>query len=293
MPSRRTTSDSFACVFSSAKPNTTCTPAASSARARRMLVSSSKRARSSTIGGDRLAGLRRLDQRLDDRAVAAGAIQRLLHRDHVGVLRRLAQELHHDVEALERMVDDDVLGADGGEAVAAEIADALGEARRVGREQQVRPVIDDQLPQIDDTEDAVGRRAISSGVAPSSARPARAVPPACRRRTEMDRHAAPAALQRGLVGADQVLGLFLEFHVGVADQPEQCPARSPEAREQPVEEQPHQIFEHHEADRFSPVRCAGRRMNRSTWRAAAAAPACRARPPRAAAAAPSPGPCWG
>ena len=38
---------------------------------------------------------------------------------------------------------------------------------------------------------------------------------------EMDRHAAAAALQRGLVGADEVLRLFLELHAGVADQPEQ------------------------------------------------------------------------
>ena len=39
---------------------------------------------------------------------------------------------------------------------------------------------------------------------------------------EMDRHPAAAALQRGLVGADQVLGLFLELHVGVADQAERA-----------------------------------------------------------------------
>jgi len=36
------------------------------------------------------------------------------------------------------MVDDDVLGPDGGEAVAAEVPDALGEARPVGRELEVR-----------------------------------------------------------------------------------------------------------------------------------------------------------
>ena len=54
------------------------------------------------------------------------------------------------------MVDDDVLGADRGEAVAAEVTDALGEAGRVRREQQIGTVIDDQLPQIGDAEDAVG-----------------------------------------------------------------------------------------------------------------------------------------
>ena len=73
----------------------------------------------------------------------------------LGSLRRLAQELHHHVEALERVVDDDVLGADRREAVAAEIADALGEARRVGRELQVRPVIHDELAEVRDAQQAV------------------------------------------------------------------------------------------------------------------------------------------
>ena len=47
-PSRRTTSDSLAWVFSSMKPYTTCTPARSRSRAQRMLASSSNRAFSST-----------------------------------------------------------------------------------------------------------------------------------------------------------------------------------------------------------------------------------------------------
>ncbi len=94
-------------------------------------------------GGDRLTRLGRFDQRLDDGAITASAIERLLHRDHVGIGGGLAQELDHHVETLERMVDDDVLGPDGGKAIAREIADALGEARGVGREQQIRAVVDD------------------------------------------------------------------------------------------------------------------------------------------------------
>ena len=105
--------------------------------------------------GDGLAGLRRLDQRAGDRAVAAGAVERLLDGDHVRVARRLAQELHHHVEAFVGVVDDDVLGADRREAVAAEIEDALGEARRVGREQQVRPVVHDELRQVGHAEQPV------------------------------------------------------------------------------------------------------------------------------------------
>ena len=61
--------------------------------------------------GDRLAGLGRLDQGRDDRRVLAGPVQRLLDRDDRRIARRLVQELHHHVEALIRVVDDDVLGA--------------------------------------------------------------------------------------------------------------------------------------------------------------------------------------
>ena len=51
----------------------------------------------------------------------------------------------------------------------------------------------------------------------------------------MDGHPATAALQRGLVGAHQILGLFLEFHIGVADQPELPLADHPVAREQAMQ----------------------------------------------------------
>ena len=85
----------------------------------------------------RLAGLGRIDQRAHDRAVVRGAVERLLDRHDVRIDRRLAQELHHDVEGFVGVVDDDVLLADRREAVAAMLADALGKARIVGRELQV------------------------------------------------------------------------------------------------------------------------------------------------------------
>ena len=98
--------------------------------------------------GDRLARLRRLDQGADDGAVLAGAIKRLLDRHHIGIGRGLAQELHHRVEAFEGMMDDQVLFADGGEAIAAMIADALGEAGDVGLELQIGALRDDELGQV-------------------------------------------------------------------------------------------------------------------------------------------------
>ena len=126
--------DSLAWVFSSMKPKTTCTPARSRSRAQRMLASSSKRAFSSTSAVTDLPASAASTSCLHDRRLRRGAVERLLDRDHVGIARRLLQELHHHVEQLVGMVDDQVLLPDRGEAVAAVIADALGEARIVGHE---------------------------------------------------------------------------------------------------------------------------------------------------------------
>src|SRR5215470_2056276 len=90
-------------------------------------------------GRDRLASLGRFDQRLHDWRVVGRAVERLLDRDHRWVAGGLADELRDDIEALVRMVDDNVLLPDGGEAVAAHVADALGETGVEGLEQQVGP----------------------------------------------------------------------------------------------------------------------------------------------------------
>ena len=83
--------------------------------------------------GDRLARLGRLAERGDDRAVARGAVERLLDRQHVGVERGLVQEAHHDVEGLVGVVQQHVLLADRGEDVALEVLHPLGHARGEGR----------------------------------------------------------------------------------------------------------------------------------------------------------------
>ena len=62
--------------------------------------------------GDLLAVLGRAFESPDDRASAAGAVERLLDRQHLGVLGGPLDEVHHRAERLEGMVDQDVLGAD-------------------------------------------------------------------------------------------------------------------------------------------------------------------------------------
>src|SRR5271163_2499857 len=57
----------------------------------------------------RLSGLGGLGQFPDDRAVFAGAVERLLDRRDGGVACSLPQKLNDDVKALIGMMDDDVL----------------------------------------------------------------------------------------------------------------------------------------------------------------------------------------
>ena len=56
------------------------------------------------------------------------------------------------------MVDDDVLVPDRGEAVAAKIADALGKAGGEGREEQIGPLVQDELPDFAQGDQPVLRR---------------------------------------------------------------------------------------------------------------------------------------
>ena len=77
---------------------------------------------------DVLAGLRRRHQRVDDVRLIAGAIQRLLDRQHHRIGRRLAQQVHHRGEALERVVQQHVALADGVEQVV-RAAKAFGQSR--------------------------------------------------------------------------------------------------------------------------------------------------------------------
>ena len=186
-------------------------------------------------GGDRLAGLRRLDERTHDGRVVRGAVERLLDRDHGRVVRRLAQELDHHVEGFVRVVDDDFLVANGGKAVAGEVADALGKADPEAAEPQVRSLVDDQLLGIDQVEEPVERKDIflvdpefGDDEAPQILRHRRVD-------DEADDRAAAAALERQLEDPHQVLGLFLDLDLAVADDAELTLALKIEAGKQAVE----------------------------------------------------------
>ena len=105
--------------------------------------------------GHAFAGFGGFNQCLDNRAVARGAIKRLLDRDHIRIARSLPKELHHHIEGFIGVMHHNILGANGGKAIATEIQDAFGKARRIGREQQIGPVIHDQLRQIGKPKQAI------------------------------------------------------------------------------------------------------------------------------------------
>ena len=130
------------------------------------------------------------------------------------------------------MVDDDVLGPDRGEAIAAMFADPLGEARREGREFEVGPVLLDQRGEVGDAEEA-GRFG-DQGVAGVEALADQGLELVRDVGLELqpDDPAAPPALDRAAEVADQVLGLLLDLDVAVADDPEGAAAEQFVAREE-------------------------------------------------------------
>ena len=201
-------------------------------------------------GGYGLARLRRVDQRADDRRLLARAIERLLDRHHIGIDRRLFEEGDDDVERLIGMVDDNVLGPDRGEAITAIFADAFGEARRIGLEFEVGPVLVNDAGQVADAD-----KSLDLG-------DDRLMPLDHVLQHFLDRfgdtlfdfhadHAATAAaLDRAAEVADQILGLFLDFDVAVADDAEHAAVAHLIAGEEIARKAPHHRFQRDIAGRW-------------------------------------------
>ena len=177
-----------------------------------------------------------------------GPVQRLLDRDDRRIARRLLQELHDDVEALIRMVDDDVLGADRREAVAAEIADPLGKADIVRREHEVGALVHDQPLRFDQPDQSLADEDVVR----------RNGQPAAQKLAQIGRHAAvdgqpdhaaaAPALQRALEGPHEIFGFLVDLHLAVAQNAEQAIADQPEGLgKQPVDEQQHNLLQQDEA----------------------------------------------
>ena len=181
--------------------------------------------------GHRLARFRRLDERAHDRTVGRRAIERLLDRDDIGIVRRLVEELHDDVERFVRMMDDEILLPDRGEAIAAVLAHPFGEARVIGREFELRTIDRDELRQFVERQHAFDQHhARRHDVDVAGDEGAQRLGHA-RLDLQADDDAAPSALQRAFVKTDEILGLFLDLDVAVADDAKPAATEHRDSRE--------------------------------------------------------------
>src|SRR3990167_3595377 len=145
-------------------------------------------------------------------------------------------------------MDDDVLRADRGETVATMIADALREARVIGRELEVRPVVDDKLARLGKAEKALDGHEFALGDAEFVNHKLAKRGRRARLDLQPDDAAAAAALQRAFEIAHKVFGFFLDFDVAVAQETKRALPDHLVSREEPVEEQADHVFEADEAD---------------------------------------------
>ena len=141
------------------------------------------------------------------------------------------------------MVDDEILLADGREAVAAMVADALGIARIVGHEFEVGPVEAHELGKLVERQNAVDQKYLVVGAGERALNEAPQLHRHRRLDFETDHRSAPAALEHGLELAHQVFRLFLDLDLGIADHPEGALPFDRIAREQASDEQAGRLLE--------------------------------------------------
>ena len=203
-------------------------------------------------GGDLLAVLLRLDERLDDRAVEAGAVERLLDAEDGRVVGRLGDEgLDRGGERVVGVVDEHVALAQHGEELVG-VVRRVGEAGRrhrrprlgvqVGAVERVHAPEAGQVERGGDPEDAVaadlelGGEEVDEVVAHVGAD------------LEAEGLAEAAAAQLHLDGDEEVVGLvLLEGQVGVAGDPEGVVGADRHAGEEAVEVGRDDLLEGHEA----------------------------------------------
>ena len=218
-----------------------------------MFACSSKRALISTSASTCLAGLGGVDERLDDRAVTAGAVERLLDGEHVRVGGRLLEErLHARRERLVRVVQQDVAAGDRGEDVGllGRVARQQADARRrdVLRELQVGPVDALQLEQAAEVERRREAVDLLLGDVELLHEQAERHVVHVVADLEPDRRAEAAAQQLLLERLDEVLGLvLLDLDVLVARDAELVVLEDLHAGEQVVEVVGDEVLEGDEA----------------------------------------------
>mmetsp|Transcript_100847 Transcript_100847/g.281024 ORF Transcript_100847/g.281024 Transcript_100847/m.281024 type:complete len:722 (+) Transcript_100847:177-2342(+) len=181
-----------------------------------------------------LAAPRRLDQQVHQLGLRAGAVDGLLDDQHVGVIDRLAQQLHHRLEALERVMQQHITLLQAVEDRLVPRQPAYRPGRLEGREAQAwRIGLVDQLVQahqVDRPIDAVQRRAWQAELFEQKGRQ---LGRAAVHHLQPHRTAEMAGRQARAQRVAQVGDLFLvHFEVGVARDAELREGLDLAAREQ-------------------------------------------------------------
>ncbi len=199
---------------------------------------------------DFLARTGGVDERVHDGRVRPGPVQRLLDREHLGIGRRLSQEVDHGCEAVEGMVEQDVLLADRLEEVVAP-DESLGHCGCEGRVLEILAVHEvvhrHQPVQVHrPVHGVVVVRAEFEALEQEIAQPGRAV----ERRLEPHSIAVAARGEFALDGAQQVFRLLVVHpQLGIARDAELVAALHLHAREELADETEHDLRQVGEIDR--------------------------------------------
>ena len=195
----------------------------------------------------RFARLCRLAQRLDNRAVAAGAIERLLDRKNIGVARRLLQKADHHIEGLVRVMQQHVLLPDCGKHVAVMVLHPFRHARRERRPQQIAAAVQHQFLQIGNAQQTAHLYRLGLGHMQLLHDQRCQLLGRSGADFQADHLAAPPPLQRRFKLAHQVLGLILDLQVAVAQHAEGAMAQIDIAGKQHPQMQKQQLFQRQKA----------------------------------------------
>src|SRR5580704_11187509 len=146
------------------------------------------------------------------------------------------------------MVDNDVLLSNRRKAIPAEISDAFGKARIIGREDEVGPLVDDQLLSVIEAENAIGRKHVRRRRIEFFHQEAPQVGRHCRIDPEEDGMTAPPSFQRRLEETDQILGFLFDLDLTVAQQPKDALRHDGKTREQMIEKKRDHLLDRQKPD---------------------------------------------
>src|SRR6185437_7843020 len=154
----------------------------------------------------------------------------------------------HYVEGFVRVMDDQILLPDGGEAIAAMIADTLGIARIVGYEFEIWAVEPGELGKIVERQHAVDHEYFVVGHGQGALHETAQFRRHRGTQFQPNHRATPALLERSLIEPHQIFGLFLDFNFRVADGAEDALSLHRVAGEQSADEQRGRLLERDDAD---------------------------------------------